>query len=97
MQLETVVIVAIVAALPGLLAGLAAWRKSSAEASKAISDAATQMIKPLSERVQALEGEVTTLRTLVASFRRGVELLCGQVRGAGMEPVWQPDKDDHAK
>lgn len=92
--LEVGTIVAILTGVAGLVVALSTRRKNYADASAAVTQAATQLVKPLSERVAALEGEVATLRKRVAEFRRGVRLLCGQVTELGGVPVWQPEDDD---
>ena len=93
MTLDPATIVAIITALAGLLVALGTRRKSDAETDKATTEAVIILIKPLSERVAALEGEVAALRKRVAEFRRGVRILCGQVRQLGAEPLWEPPSD----
>jgi len=84
------VILAIITGLAGLLVALATRRRTDAETNKATVEAIVLLLSPLSARVKSLEEEVATLRTRVADFRRGVELLCGQVRELGAEPIWLP-------
>ncbi len=93
MSLDPATIVAIITALAGLTVALANRRKADAETSRASTEAVLILIKPLSERVAALEREVETLRARVAEFRRGVRILCGQVRQLGAEPLWEPPLD----
>ena len=94
MGLDPATVVAIITALAGLTVALATRRKSEAETYKATTEAVVILIRPLSERVAALEGEVATLRRRVAEFRRGVRILCGQVRQLGAEPLWEPTEGD---
>jgi hypothetical protein len=90
MSIDPATVVAIITALAGLAVALATRRKTDAETAKASTEAVLILIRPLSERVAALEGEVATLRSRVAEFRRGVRILCGQVRQLGAEPLWEP-------
>jgi hypothetical protein len=93
MSIDPATVVAIITALAGLAVALATRRKTDAETAKASTEAVLILIRPLSERVAALEGEVATLRSRVAEFRRGVRILCGQVRQLGAEPLWEPPMD----
>lgn len=99
MAFDAGLIVAFVTALAGLLIAAANWRKAHAETERTASDignattaAVLLLLKPLNERVAALECEVATLRHRVAEFRRGVKLLCGQLTTLGATPVWQSDE-----
>ena len=94
MGLDPATGVAIITALAGLTVAVATRRKADAETGKAVTEAVIILIKPLTERVVALEGEVATLRKRVAEFRRGVRVLCRQVRQLGAEPLWEPPPDD---
>lgn len=94
-------IAALVTASSALIVAIATYRSKSAEArhdhtvaSQAVTTTMLSLLKPLSERVEALEGEVATLRKRVAEFRRGVRLLCGQIVELGGKPVWLPDEDE---
>ena len=93
MSLDPATVVAIITALAGLAVALSTRRKTDAEIGKVTTEAVLCLIKPLNERVAALEGEVAALRKRVAEFRRGVRILCGQVRQLGAEPLWEPPID----
>lgn len=90
MAVDPVTVGAVITALAGLIVALSTRRRTDAEIGKVTTEAVLCLIKPLNERVAALEGEVATLRSRVAEFRRGVRILCGQVRQLGAEPLWEP-------
>jgi uncharacterized protein YlxW (UPF0749 family) len=69
-------------------------RKADADVAAIATQTALSLIEPLRKQVAALEEEVAALRARVASFRRGVRLLCGQVRDLGAVPVWLPGEED---
>lgn len=94
MPVDAGVVLAIITGLAGLTVAIATRRKTDAETHKASTEAVLLLLKPLSERVEALEGEVATLRRRVAEFRRGVRILCGQIVEMGATPVWTPDDED---
>jgi hypothetical protein len=82
--------------LSGLIAALAGKRKVSADAAKAITDAATALVTPLTVRIETLERELIGLRPLpelVKRLRRGINKLIEQIRCLGHEPVWTPETD----
>ena len=102
MAIDAGLIATFVTALAGLLIAAANWRKTHAETEQTAADignattaAVLLLLKPLNERVAALESEVATLRQRVASFRRGVRLLCAQIAELGHVPVWQADDEDN--
>jgi membrane peptidoglycan carboxypeptidase len=95
MSIDPATVVAVITALAGLIVALSTRRKADAEINRVTTDAVLSLIKPLNERVAALEGEVATLRQRVAEFRRGVQILCEQVRQLGAEPLWEPPTDDN--
>lgn len=97
MTLDPGIAVAVVTAIAALIAALSGRRKTDAEIAKSdaemrrvANEAALSLIKPLKEQIAELQGEVAALRSRVAEFRRGVRILCGQVRQLGAEPIWEP-------
>jgi hypothetical protein len=94
MNIEAGILIAAVAATPGLLVALLNRRKLDADASAVATQTALSLIQPLRTEVAALKEEVGRLQSQVARFRRGIRLLCGQVRRLGEEPVWELDEDD---
>jgi len=95
--MDTGLVVAIITALAGLIVALSARRRSNADANKATTEAVLLLLKPLNERITALECEVAMLRRRIASFRRGVKLLCGQIIDMGHVPAWQEDDEENGE
>jgi len=93
MTVDPATVVAVITALAGLTVALATRRRTDAEITKVSTETALNLIKPLKEQIAELQGEVAALRTRVAEFRRGVRILCGQVRQLGAEPLWEPPMD----
>lgn len=100
---------AIVAAIAGvigaIIGGLFARRKNDADAAaqitKAAGDAVEGLIGPLTERVQALEGQVVTLKRQLNRYARRVIYLMGvidtltrQIVRLGDQPEAVPDDWD---
>ena len=96
MATDAGLILAILTAMAGLVVALSTRRKTDAETNKATVEAVVILVKPLTDRVVILEGEVATLRRRIAEFRRGVRLLCTQIAELGAVPVWQADDADDA-
>lgn len=100
MNVDPATVVAIITALAGLIVALSTRRKTDADIAKtdaevrrAASETTLLLIRPLREQIAELQGEVAALRSRVAEFRRGVRILCGQVRQLGAEPLWEPPTD----
>lgn len=66
-------------------------KKLTADASSVITNTALSLLRPLEERVNAQEQEIDTLRCEVRMLAAGVNLLIGQIRALGAEPVWTPE------
>ena len=101
MTLDPGIAVAVVTAIAALIAALSGRRKTDAEIAKSdaemrrvSNEIALSLITPLKAQITELQGEVATLRMRVAEFRRGVRILCGQVRQLGAEPLWEPPVED---
>ena len=93
----TPLIVAFIAALPGLYALLSQSRKDNAEAVGAISAAARQLIEPLRlenkelrEQNEELEQKVDDILKLLRLVIEGSTLLCQQLEELGHEPLFNP-------
>jgi hypothetical protein len=93
----TPLIVAFVAALPGLYALLSQSRKDNAEAVGAISAAARQLVEPLRlenkelrEQNEELEQKFDELLKLLRLVIEGSKLLCNQLEELGYVPVFNP-------
>ena len=84
----------LVVAISGLAVAISKRRRNDADVASIATQTALSLIQPLRAQVAALEEEVATLQAQVARFRRGVRLLCGQVRELGAVPVWEPDEAD---
>lgn len=100
MAIDPATVVAFITALAGLIVALSTRRKaeaevvrSDAEVRRAATEATLLLISPLKEEIAELQGELATLRSKVAEFRRGVRILCEQVRQLGAEPLWEPPSD----
>lgn len=101
MSVDPVTVGAVITALAGLIVALSTRRKTEAEVAKsdaevrrAATEATLLLINPLKVEIAELQGEVAALRSKVAEFRRGVRILCGQVRQLGAEPLWEPPLDN---
>jgi hypothetical protein len=98
------IILAIIAASPGIYA---VWRqrrkdeaaagKDNATASDLISQSATRLLEPLKkqidelqEQVGVLEDKVAHQETVIHKFVVGSKKLHKQLLDAGLNPVWQP-------
>lgn len=97
------VIIASLAALPGLAALRSQNNKRNIESDSLASDAWKELLEPYRSRVQALEEDVSQLRIMAEQQERqiknlqaenvmlinGVNLLTSQIRASGMNPVWE--------
>jgi uncharacterized protein YlxW (UPF0749 family) len=95
-DLDAGVIIALVTAVAALVTAVSSRRKVESDATATITATVLSLLRPMQDRVTALEGEVATLRKRVADFRRGIRLLCTQVMDLGETPVWQPEDEDDA-
>jgi len=93
MDLDAGVILAVVTGLSALAVALANRRKAEGEATAAITQTVLALLKPLQERVAALEAEVQRQKTVISTLREGIKLLCNQITELGHDPVWQLDDD----
>lgn len=79
--------------LSAIVASVAMKRKTEADASKSVADAAIALVGPLEDRIEKMEQELKKLRPLereVAELRAGVQRLIEQIRCLNHEPVWVP-------
>lgn len=97
------VIIASLAALPGLAALRSQNNKRNIESDNLASDAWKELLEPYRNRVQALEDDVKDLRTVAERQEReikalqaentmlinGVNLLTSQIKASGMNPIWE--------
>lgn len=89
----------ITGAVSGLISARAGRKKSDAEAAHAITEAATALLEPLTNRVASMEQELQQLRPLPEIVRRlrvGINRLIEQIRCLGHEPVWVPEHDEQS-
>ena len=93
MAIDPGLVIAVIAALTALVTAALALTRSRTEAQTADVAATISLIKPLTDRVTALEWEVKILRQENAELREGVRALCGQITGLGHKPVWGPNGD----
>jgi hypothetical protein len=98
----TVLLAAIVAASPGIIALALAWKKSrseqsktDAEAAKAIVDAAGGLVafkeKQIADmilRIKMLEESESLHEMRIATLERGIATLSKQLSDAGLTPAW---------
>lgn len=95
--MEPMIISAAIGATAGILTGLiaarAGRRKNDAEAAQKITEAATQLVIPLSNRIEALEKELEQIRPMIKKLLAGIERLIKQIRCLGHEPVWTPEHE----
>lgn len=94
------VIIAMIAATPGLLAFLGQRKKNDvdvAQAYKVMADEQIKEIRELKVRVNAMETQIDDLECerdalykLVTEWQAGIGLLINQVTANGMTPVWSP-------
>jgi len=82
----TPILVAAIAALPGLYA---IWRGKKKEAAEA-ADIYQRVAAAVGERLGALEDEVAILRKTLSEWRDGIEQLHCQLSENGLTPVWTP-------
>jgi len=84
----TLIVVAFIGLLgSGVVGGLIG---SKANAAKALSEAAINLIKPLDDRIQALTKRVNALSKANRELRRGVNILNGQLYDNKILPQWEP-------
>ncbi len=100
MSIEPEIISAFIGGAAGVLATLIAnWflrRKNNADAARAIQEAATALVDPLTRRIKALEDELEHLRPLpdlVKRLRAGIDILISQLRRLGQVPAWTPEDE----
>lgn len=94
----------IVAAIAGglftsLINYFAGRAKMKADISKVLADATETLIPPLTDRLNALEVEVKTLKRLLDRYAKrviylmaGIETLIRQIKAKNESPCWQPDE-----
>lgn len=100
MNIDTDIIVALLALLAGILSGVvsssltnrAQRRKNDADAAESLSQAAANLIEPLNQRIDALEAEVSDLRNKLVELLGGIKKLIEQIRALGHDPVWVPQE-----
>jgi hypothetical protein len=95
-------LLALIAALPGVFAIWQQRRKTRAEATKTHAEAAAAyegMTIRLLAQVEALQARVDKLerlrhkdRLLMRKWREGIEILITQLGSSGQTPAWQPDE-----
>lgn len=99
-------LLAAIAATPGILALFKGRGKEKADITTAITEAAQDMLDEYRKKIdeyraelQLLEKkvaeqacEIKRLRDEQAEFLNGVSALCTQIRGLGHEPIWEPEK-----
>jgi hypothetical protein len=76
------ILIAIIAALPGLLALLMGRRKATAD----VAEKYQAMLNKAILRIDTLEAEV-------AEYKQGVELLIEQLKDNGLKPCWEPRRE----
>lgn len=101
-------IVALIAASPGILAFWKTTRRDKAEITKLVTEAASTMIdklqtelkeaeaelKLLKEEVRVLRAENTELNERCKIWMRGISILIGQVHDCKQTPLWVPEGMD---
>lgn len=84
----TLIVCAVIGLLgSGVIGGRIGARSS---ASKVLSEAVVNLIKPLSDRVEALTERVTALSRANRELRRGINILLGQLCDNKIPPHWEP-------
>jgi len=93
------IIVAMVAAIPGVLAYINQRKSAKAEAARAKTNNAVKVtgeVWKISEeyksRVKSLEEKIEELKENVDSLLAGIRLLLEQLESHDIIPVWTPDK-----
>jgi len=89
-------IVAIVAALPGLYAVWQGRRKGGADVAEVYERVASNVGKRLDmlqERVNTLEEQIVMYERVLDEWRTGIEKLICQLTEKGIDPVWTPPPD----
>ncbi len=98
-------IVALVAALPGIFAFWRQTRREKAEITKLVTEAASTMIEKLKTELKETEDELRLLKTELAVVRaentelktvhilwlRGIEILVRQIKDSKQAPLWAPE------
>ncbi len=100
--------VALIAALPGIIAQINIRRLQNASAANEITEGASKLIrdyrarldeleelvKAQGEQITRLEAEVKTLRRHRREYRRGLDVLTEQVKTLGATPRYCPPEDE---
>lgn len=96
------VALAVIAAIPGLLAIYSQRGKDKADVAEkyeAMAARAAEQIEKLKQRIDALEKQIDTLEAEVSSqektineWQSGIKLLINQLVANGHQPVWEPAK-----
>jgi predicted nucleic acid-binding Zn-ribbon protein len=103
-QTWATIILALIAASPGIYAvwkqqrkDIAAARKDTADASESITNSAVKLIEPLNKEIDKLKARVVELESkvihqdeVIHKFVVGTKRLQKQLLDHGMNPVWQP-------
>lgn len=87
----------------GLITSLINWLagrgKAKADTSKVLAEATEKLIPPLTQRLDALETEVSKLKRLLDAYAKrviylmnGIEALIKQLKAQGEIPCWAPDE-----
>jgi len=87
------IVIAIVAAVPGVLAFIRGLRSDKTDAASKLTQVAMGMLEPLEKKIADLEAEVSLLQRKVTFYRgvlEGSHRLNGQVKSLGHVPVYDP-------
>ena len=99
-ELAATVMVAIVAATPGILAFIQQRRKSSVDVAKeyeAMAQRQIEQINALRARLDAMETQIDALECdieardkLILEWQAGISMLLNQMAANRIEPIWTP-------
>lgn len=93
------IILAIIAAAPGLIALIQQRRKNNADVATVYESMAARSAEKLDKMIARIENLEITVRAQeceLDELRSGVVLLIAQLKANGIEPVWKP-KEKKAK
>lgn len=88
------IVIAIIAATPGLYAIFAQRGKDRADVAEKyeqMAGRAVEQIDQLKKRVDDLEKQVEELQRTERTYRGGIDLLISQIESRGMTPIWKPE------
>lgn len=80
------------AVVGSVITGLFLRRKNNADATRAITEAVNNILRPMNKRIDELERQVDRLEKKFATWLKGIKILVKQIEKHNEKPDWLPDE-----